>query len=149
LRIYLDNCCYNRPYDSQSEFKVSMETRAKLHIQEMIRNGRLELIGSYMLEFENEQNMDQMKKAAIRNYQQTYNKFYVPYERRETLQSKIEEIMANHISYKDATHIACAVYAKCDYLLTTDIRLIKRYKGEEIKILNPVDFIQLETEEDS
>ena len=51
--------------------------------------------------------------------------------------------------YKDATHIACAVYAKCDYLLTTDIRLIKRYKGEEIKILNPVDFIQLETEEDS
>jgi len=28
------------------EFKVSMETRAKLHIQEMIRNGRLELIDS-------------------------------------------------------------------------------------------------------
>ena len=52
MRIYLDNCCYNRPYDSQSEFKVSMETRAKLHIQEMIRNGRLELIGSYMLEFD-------------------------------------------------------------------------------------------------
>ena len=147
MRIYLDNCCYNRPYDSQSAFKITMETRAKLHIQELIRHGKLELIGSYMLEFENEQNTDQMKKIAIRNYQQTYSNFYVPIERREALQPKIEEIMAYHISYKDATHIACAIYAKCDYLLTTDARFMKRYKGNEITIINPVDFIQIETEE--
>ena len=147
MRIYLDNCCFNRPYDSQTEFKVSMETRAKLHIQEMIRQGKLELAGSYMLEFENEQNIDRMKKTVIRNYQQTYSAFYVPIERREILRAKIEEIMAYHISYKDATHIACAIYAKCDYLLTTDIRFMKRYKGNEIVILNPVEFIQLEEEE--
>ena len=33
LRLYLDNCCYNRPYDEQTQFKILMETRAKLHIQ--------------------------------------------------------------------------------------------------------------------
>lgn len=64
------------------------------------------------------------------------------------MHEKIEEIMALNISYKDATHIACAIYAKCDYMLTTDIRLLKRYKGNEIKILNPVDFVQMEEEDE-
>jgi len=147
LRIYLDNCCFNRPYDSQSDFKILLETRAKLHVQEAIRCGKFEMIGSYMLEFENEQNTDRMKKKAIRNFQQCYSSFYVPIERREKLQSKIAEIMEYHISYKDATHVACAIYAKCDCLLTTDTRLMKRYKGNEIIILNPVDFIRMEEEE--
>lgn len=33
MRVYLDNCCYNRPYDDQSQLKISMETQAKLNIQ--------------------------------------------------------------------------------------------------------------------
>ena len=28
MRIYLDNCCYNRPYDDQSYLNVSLETQA-------------------------------------------------------------------------------------------------------------------------
>ena len=34
MRIYLDNCCYNRPYDDQSQIRVSLETQAKLYTQE-------------------------------------------------------------------------------------------------------------------
>ena len=41
VRIYLDMCCYNRPYDDQSQLKISMETQAKLHIQTLIREGKL------------------------------------------------------------------------------------------------------------
>ncbi len=40
MRIYLDNCCYNRPYDSQESFKISMETRAKLYVQDEIISGK-------------------------------------------------------------------------------------------------------------
>lgn len=61
MKLYLDNCCYNRPYDMQFEFKVSMETRAKLHIQEEIRAGKYELVGSYMLQYENSKNPDIMR----------------------------------------------------------------------------------------
>ena len=39
MRIYLDMCCYNRPYDPQDQLKISMETRSKLHIQRMIQEG--------------------------------------------------------------------------------------------------------------
>lgn len=33
MRIYLDNCCYNRPYDDLSQFTVNLEAQAKLFIQ--------------------------------------------------------------------------------------------------------------------
>lgn len=148
MKIYLDNCCFNRPYDSQESFKVSMETRAKLHIQDEIMQGKYELVGSFMLEYENSQNTDQMKQQSIKEYQDAYASYYVPVERRESLQDKVKEIMEYNISYKDATHAACAIYAGCTYLLTTDIRFQKRYKGNEITILNPLEFTQIVEEEE-
>ncbi|MBR1816880.1 MAG: type II toxin-antitoxin system VapC family toxin [Lachnospiraceae bacterium] len=148
MKLYLDNCCFNRPYDSQDSFKISMETRAKLHVQEEIKQGQYELVTSYMLEFENFQNSDFMKRESIKGYQEKYNTLYIPIERREELQDKIKEIMSYNISYKDATHAACAIYAGCDYLLTTDIRFQRRYKGEELKILNPLEFVQIIEEDE-
>ena len=100
-----------------------------------------------MLEYENAQNPDLMKRESIREYQNDYNSWYVPIECREKLQQKIAKIMAYNISYKDATHAACAIYAKCDYLLTTDIRFQKRYRGNEIRIINPLEFVQKTEEE--
>lgn len=29
MRIYLDNCCYNRPYDDQSHILIYLETQRK------------------------------------------------------------------------------------------------------------------------
>ena len=143
MRIYLDNCCYNRHYDDQTQFKVTMETRAKLHVQEEICNGKYELVCSYMLDYENSKNTDETKRKVIHDYQKQYHSYYVPIERRESLQDKINEIMSYGIHYKDATHVACAIYAGCEYLLTTDIKFMKHYKGTEIQIVNPVTFIQL------
>ncbi len=146
MRIYLDNCCFNRPYDSQDSFRVSMETRAKLHIQNEIINGKYEMVCSYMLEYENSQNPDLMKRDRIKDFQDNHLAYYVPLDRREELQEKVAKIMESHIAYKDATHLACAIFAGCEYLLTTDIRLQKRYRDNEIRVLNPLEFIQLEEE---
>ncbi len=37
MRIYLDNCCFNRPYDDQSQLRISLETQAKLYVQNLIK----------------------------------------------------------------------------------------------------------------
>ncbi len=37
IRIYLDMCCYNRPYDDQSQMRIAMEAQAKIYIQDMIK----------------------------------------------------------------------------------------------------------------
>ena len=52
MRIYLDNCCYNRPYDDKSLLTINLESQAKLHIQGEIKNGIHELVSSYMLHYE-------------------------------------------------------------------------------------------------
>jgi hypothetical protein len=46
MRIYLDNCCFNRPYDDQTQIKIEVETKAKLFIQSQVENGSLELAWS-------------------------------------------------------------------------------------------------------
>lgn len=30
MRVYLDNCSFNRPFDDQTQIKISLETEAKL-----------------------------------------------------------------------------------------------------------------------
>jgi hypothetical protein len=62
MRIYLDNCCFNRPFDDQSAIRIKLETDAKLYIQEMIRIQEIELAWSYILDFEN---------AAIRFFKES------------------------------------------------------------------------------
>ena len=36
MRKYLDNCCFNRPYDDQSYLLVHLEAQAKLFIQQAV-----------------------------------------------------------------------------------------------------------------
>ena len=52
-----------------------------------------------------------------------------------------KEIMSTGVKTADAYHAASAIIAKCDYLLTTDDRLLK-YKTDRIRIVDPIDFIQ-------
>jgi len=56
MRIYLDNCCFNRPFDDQSQIRIRLESEAKLYIQEQISNNDIELAWSYILDYENSLN---------------------------------------------------------------------------------------------
>ena len=44
------------------------------------------------------------------------------------------------MKYKDAYHVASAIIAGCDYLISTDKRLLK-YKNDKIKLVNPIEFV--------
>jgi hypothetical protein len=53
MRVYLDNCCFNRPFDEQTQTRIRLEAEAKLDIQQRIRDKRIELGWSYILDYEN------------------------------------------------------------------------------------------------
>lgn len=53
MKLYLDNCMFNRPFDDQSNIKILLEAEAKLNIRENIRLGHYELVWSYILDYEN------------------------------------------------------------------------------------------------
>lgn len=40
MRVYLDNCSFNRPFDEQKQIKIQLETEAKLDIQSDILKGK-------------------------------------------------------------------------------------------------------------
>lgn len=47
---------FNRPFDNQDNIRVRLETESKLHIQNLIKMGQLDLVWSYILDFENSKN---------------------------------------------------------------------------------------------
>lgn len=141
MKIYLDNCCYNRPYDDQTQINISLETQAKLYVQDMIKSKKLELVTSYVLWYENSQNPYETKRTAIGEFIQKNSTDYIDIEKADEIKQKAEEIMKTGIKMKDAYHVACAIFSSCDCFLTTDNRLLK-YRTNEIQMLNPVDFIR-------
>lgn len=140
MRVYLDNCCYNRPYDDQSQLKVHMETQAKLEIQQQIREGRLELVSSYILEVENAMNPFEVKKRDIQNFINSYTKIFVSRNMDAKVREIAEGIMNSGVKLMDACHVACAIISNCQVFMSTDKRLLK-YQTEKIRIINPVVFI--------
>ena len=56
LRVYLDNCSYNRPFDDQTQIKIALETDAKRYIQQLIVDKSIDLVYSYVNRLENNDN---------------------------------------------------------------------------------------------
>ena len=141
MKIYLDNCCYNRPYDDQTQIRIHLETEAKLHIQDIIKNGGLNLVTSYMLEYENGKNRFSHKKQAISDFINANESYYVGVERNEEAKKIAEDIMVTGVKSMDALHVACAILAGSDYFITTDDRLLK-YQTKDIQVVTPGEFIR-------
>ncbi len=140
MRVYLDMCCYNRPYDDQSQLLVAMETQSKLHIQSLIREGTLDLIGSYTLDYEVSRNPFEMRRKSIVKFLHDNIAGYVGPERADSITPIADSIMETGVKEKDALHVASAIYAKCDYFISTDKRLLK-YQSDQIKLVTPIEFV--------
>lgn len=141
MRIYLDNCSYNRPYDDQSQMRIHLETQAKLYIQNMIRKKQVQLVTSYVLDYENSRNRSIQKKMAIEKFMNDYSTVYVSNKNEKDIVDIADTIMSTGIKEKDAYHVACAVMADCEYFITTDDRLLK-YQSERINLVTPGEFIR-------
>jgi predicted nucleic acid-binding protein len=129
---------YNRPFDDQSQLRISLETQAKLYIQSLIRSNKLDLIYSYVCFYENYINPFENKKLSIFEFSK-YAKYSVG-ENQDIL-AKANELIQRKINSLDALHLSCAINAKADYFITVDDGIL-RYKTEEINILDPITFLK-------
>ena len=139
--IYLDNCCFNRPFDNQDYLTISIETQAKLLIQDKNKNQVYYLVWSYMSDIENEDNIEIERIESIAKWKSIATEII-----KDDNDSIIENIMKLQklgIHAKDSVHLSCAIYANCDYFITTDRKLLNK-KIEEIEIISPTDFIEKE-----
>ncbi|MGE0082780.1 MAG: hypothetical protein AB7S75_00015 [Desulfococcaceae bacterium] len=139
MRVYLDNCCFNRPFDDQSLLSIRLETEAKMGIQEKIKSGHFSLGWSYILDFENNANPFPEKRVEIQKWKQLADSFT---NETEDILLKMNELKTIGLKPLDALHVACAVSLQCQYFLTVDKGILKKTaECSEIKITNPVNFI--------
>jgi predicted nucleic acid-binding protein len=136
--IYLDNCCFNRPYDNQTQERIYLESLAKLYIQQLIIDEKIAFVWSFILEYENSKNPYEIRRNAIRKFSHRSARFVGI---AEEITANANEIAKTGIKEKDSIHLACALFANCDYLITTDDRLLK-FQTDRIKVVDPIQFIK-------
>ncbi len=139
--VYLDNCCFNRPFDDQKQLRIRLETQAKLSIQGKIRDGSLSLVWSFILSYELSANPFRHRRNQIAKMEH-FTSVYV--HAKENVYDEANKIMKNcRISPKDALHLAAAIDGHAEYFITTDDRLIRNTRAiEAIRIIDPLDFIK-------
>lgn len=140
MRIYMDNCCFNRPFDDQSQARIRLETEAKLRIQERIAGGEIELVWSYILDYENAANPFDERRAAISSWRR---RAAVDVSETPAVLEYAKSLVTLGLRSKDALHVACAVEAACDYFLTTDDIVLKKLVTQaRIMVVDPTAFVR-------
>jgi predicted nucleic acid-binding protein len=142
MKIYLDACCLNRPFDDQSQNRVRIEAEAVLSILEMAQSGALEIIGSDIIDDELSQMPDSERLEKIKlllSLASSHGSLTSAVERRAT------ELEKWNILSLDALHLASAENAQADYFLTTDDNLLNkaiRHQSElKVKVENPAKWV--------
>ena len=137
MRIYLDLCCFNRPYDDQSQARIRLETEAKLVLQQKVRDGQCQLVWSAILDYENEKSPYPEHRKAIAQWRQLAE----PHIRAdEAVVDKARNLQTQGLTSFDALHVASAIRAGAELFVSTDDRLIRKLRAQrDIKAVLPGD----------
>ena len=141
MKIYIDNCCYNRPFDDQRQPRIREETDAIAAI--IIRAETIGdiILGSDVLLFEIGKIKDANKRAEIFSTFNRYVKEKLSAD--EKIFRRANEIMSvSNVKQMDALHLASTEFGDADIFLTTDDKLIRACKNLSLrmKVCNPVSY---------
>ncbi len=128
MRIYLDLCCFNRPYDDQMQARIRLETEAKVLIQQKIEAAECELIWSAALDFECTNNPFDERRHAIMQWRRLAVCMVMS---NAEVTVKAHQLVEQGLGVYDAFHAASAIAGKADVFVTTDDRLLKRLRKIE------------------
>lgn len=141
MRIYLDNCTFNRPFDDQRQIRIRIEAEAKLYVQSLIDQGKLEFVWSYILEFENLANPYEFRQMVIQKWKK---KAILQIGKNEKVVKRAEKLTEYALKAKDALHVACAIDGDCKYFVTTDDKILNKNNNiNGIEIVNPIDMLDI------
>lgn len=143
MKIYLDACCLNRPFDNQRQPRIRLEAEAITLILEKVYQGEWEWIGSDVLDYELEQTQDaERKERLLLLVGHSHKKV----EMTEKILGRAEELENSGFGSYDVIHLASAEQAEVDIFLTTDDRLqniASRSIGKvPFVVINPVKWLE-------
>jgi predicted nucleic acid-binding protein len=140
MKIYLDTCSLQRPFDAKNQVRILLESEAVLGILSYVEQNKITLISSDALIYEIENIPSTLRRynaKSILNLADIYIK----------VNSKIEKRAVYLITFGimplDALHLSLAEYSKANYFCTCDDKLISRAKKliAKTKIVTPIELI--------
>ncbi len=141
LKLYLDNCCYSRPFDDLRQEKNNLEAQAIKVIIDKYCKDEFEIYTSEALVLEMNNIKDQIKRAKVLEVYNKLNLTNIKFS--EKIKQRAIELRQYNIKDMDSLHIAYAESLNLDYFITTDRLLINvsNRANLKIKVINPINFI--------
>ena len=117
MRLYFDCCCYNRPFDDQSQQRIHDESEAILSLINRVAACGDTILDSSILRLEIEHISESVKKAKVQQLHRIASEVitYAPEIRRRA--EEIRQMTAIH--EMDSLHLASAEFGNADVFLTT------------------------------
>jgi len=147
VRIYLDVCCLNRPFDDQTQDRIHLESEAVILILKRVRSGNWEWISSEAVDFEVRQTPDVERRRRVESLIRYADRTILIESSIVKRASGLKEI---GFGAYDALHLACAEHCEANVFLTTDDKVLqlacKCSSQIKIKVYNPLIWLKEVTE---
>ena len=127
MRVYLDVCCLNRPFDDQSQMRIHLESEAVLAIL-ALPDSEAEFLRSPAHDLESGQNPDLDRRERVQLW---LDRFEIGSVDHATATARIQELMDLGFKNFDAYHLACAEQMLAEVFATCDDRLLACAKRNE------------------
>ena len=128
LKLYLDNCCYNRPFDDLKQEKINLEARSNRCYLNMYVNNKIIIYKSRVIDYEISKISNGEKKRQVEDLYDALELENIPYN--YDMDKRVDELEKFNIHYMDAYHIAFAESKEVDYFITVDKQLINSSKKQ-------------------
>ena len=142
MKIYLDVCCLNRPFDDQTQDRVHLESESIITILEHCERKDWLLVSSEVIDFEVARISDINRRQEVYAFLALCRDFI---EICQSIEARAKELQKMSFAAYDALHIACAEESAADVFLTTDDSLFKKAlqnrENIKIRVANPIMWI--------
>ena len=139
MKIYLDVCCLNRPFDDQAQDRIHLEAEAILSILNHSRTAGWSVIGSDAIDFEISRIPDLDKRVMVQILS-TMHDAHVKVD--AGVEKRAFELKRLGLKPLDALHVACAEKTRAEVFLTTDDNLLNKAVQNQrilkVKVENPL-----------
>jgi len=142
MKIYLDSCSLQRPFDDKSQIRISLEAEAILSIISLCESEQLELLSSEVLVFETNRISNVVRRENVFEILTLAKKVLMV---NDEIENHALDLVSNGIMPIDALHLAVASQESADYFCTSDDVLLKKAKkieGLNTSVVSPLELIE-------
>lgn len=140
-RLFLDVCCFQRPFDDPAQLRIRLESEAVLAVIAHCRAGGCDLLSSESLEYEVGLNPHPDRRLHTEAVLAEAAEVVAT---SEGVERRAAELVAAGLRPFDALHLASAAAGRADYFCTCDDQLLRRGRVVQTfppRVLSPLELV--------